>query len=264
MSDFFLFFIQIIKFLIGGIIAASPILLAIYLATRPSVVNRQNLEKYIDYSTGLEIIKRRYGVKLGKIPYLNRLLFHKLQLDAFPFFDVSFSVYIEEVEYLTQLEEGKEWFSKIKKGQKRLFLRRSKTVGLTDPFYVISQVLRERAKGKIDDEIKKETKETVNNTTTKVKITLSNNLDLTIRNYEVPFSIPTLKGLKVLGVQKVNAGRQAIQFRLEDFGIRLDIPLSKIPVVQNEQLSSQKGMGFTAYVDLLPGKTEIEFQYEKE
>lgn len=252
------------------VIGAIALLVALY--SPPTVVDRKTLETSVDFPRGVQKVTTWCRVQRGKMPFFKNYLYRNRPIETFTSFDSALSLQADSGHERVALSEDVDWFYRFKKEKgktvKKLFLNlKSPRIPTDDMIDVTVEATKERSKALVQDQIEKtppETHEEIESTGKTVvtaKITLHNKSSFVIKDYQVEQSIPSVKELVVLGVWRLGDVKSAVQFRPEDPGIALDIPLPRLPEKASRTIEDIGDYVFTMYVDLPPGKTEINFRY---
>lgn len=259
--DFLERYWQQILAIAGFIIAIGGIIWGIIWGSRPSPFHEKVFEKkYFEYSSGHETVIRTYTIKLGKIPYLNKALFRKVELDSFTFFDATFRLFFSGVEERHLLEWKEDWTMKNKEDCKCIYLKKP-SVPFKSDFNVVMEINRERTKDSINEKVKRETKTEADGKFTKVTILINNNWDMPIRNYEIAYPIPAVNDLEFLHALQKDEKKDII-VRDEDITLHFQNPVSAIKTMQNVKIGSIDKFILKVYLDIEPGTTEIAFRYK--
>ncbi len=253
--------------LLLGVVAALVIAFAVYAS--PKVPNREFLETTLEFSRELQISRTRYTVHRGSLPFFKHHFYRNKPVDSFDSFDSTLTVHVESGEgEWHKLDEHKGWHCKAKdeKGvpARQLFVKLdSPGVPSTDVLYFIVETSRERPRWSIGVLVDSSNQiEKVAGTTVTVQAILENKSNYLIKDYEYRRPIRSAKNLTVLGVWKLSEGKTPVPFKPTDPEILVEIPLPNLPSLMNTSLDKISDIIFAMYVDLSPGKTEIDFSYE--
>jgi len=255
LSKHWLEIIEMLGF-IGGVVSLT-------LASKPSPSEEKESErKYFEYPSGYEFIQKKYTVRLGKIPFFNKISFRKIKLDSFPFFDATFRLFFCGLEQRIPLEQKKDWMTKNEGDHKCIYIKKLK-IPFESSFNVVLEILKERTKDYIDQKVDKDITSQIDRNFITITISIRNDWSMTIKDYEVAYPVPNVKGLKILYARKKTEKEEDINLKEQDVTLHLQDMVSNIKKRQNLKLGSISKFILKIYLDIEPGITEIAFRYKK-
>jgi hypothetical protein len=254
-TDIFLFLVSIYGIVLS--IGVPGIALVLYIESKPDV-KFEGKSGYIDYSSGLQIESYNAAVQLGKVPYLNRRVFRKIRLPPLRFVNLPTAQFDVRIE--TSLSNEKLGSDKWNSDYRRccVCVGRSAIPSGVNNFMTHTSITQERSTTEIRRLVKEDGRLKLSGGTTNVVLTLTNNSELMIKDYEIQYTLPPIDKLELVSATRVDIRNKSIQLDDRDFEIRYDVP------VKNAQSFAQiKKVQpiFLGTLDLEPGQTVVEFEY---
>ena len=260
--------LQILKYLceilalnweiVVGVTGILGFALTVWIESRPHAEELET-QRYIDYSQGIEISHSRYKFCLGRCPLLNRVLWRRKRIGIVKFFDSSITLTLEAPLERKTLELGKEWERKVTESGIEVAMKRTAGLALSDVYSVVLEACRERGRGFIQQKVTNRFEEREWNGKTTVVASVDNRCDVAIRNYELGYVVHSLEGLTTPYVRPLGGKGQTLDER--DFAVRLEVPLPYLSMMKRKRFNERKDFRVIATVDIDPGLTSLEFQY---
>lgn len=214
--------------------------------------------RYFNYVSGSYVEEHSIEVTLGRMPYLNRVLFRWITLVPLANPNVSATVELEEGPSVTPLVLGSHWFEDSRNKSPTVYLLRAGCPPKKRTFRVRVRTYQERARGQIRDLVKSEVVTSLNGGTTVVTIKLNNTSPCPIKDFEVVYKLPVFRALNLNGVYKLNLHRQTLVVSQDDIAIRDELTLRMLPARMPPTYTQPS---LIASLTLDPGLTEVNFQY---
>lgn len=228
-------------------------------------VSRTELAKYVSFSSEQECMEKQYEVTIMGIPIVNRL-FRDIKLDVFPFFDAEIELSLASVDRHEPLENGRHWRVLNKADHSELILLNTReSVPSRNLFELRAEVRRDFPRYRIESNLSaSEVRDVLDEGGRQVEVvtkTVANKWDLTVKDYEVKFSLRTVQSLKLSGVWHVET-RSPITQMPDDTTVLLETPIR----VVGDRLGTEFGK-FDEYLvvvctELRPGTTKVVIEHE--
>jgi len=255
--------------ILGLGIAIAALALAIIVYGSPSVAESESLETLIDFISGLQTSKTRYAVHRGKLPFFRRHLYRNRPIETFEYPDVGLHLHLELTggEY-RKLAEDTDWYcrNQTEKGKhvKQLCLNlKSDSFLHGDMYHVIVATSREKSRIMIDELVEKGAPNEVRvGNVVNVQVIIENKSSFLVRDYLFRSTIRSCKNLSVQGIWRIGSTKMSVPFKPSDPGLTVEIPLPRLAGLIETNVSTMTDLVFTMIIDLIPGKTEINYSYE--
>lgn len=248
-------------------------LVTINLGRRASSSERENKERYFDYGQEALIITSLLRVSLGWFPFFKKH-FRFVQLDAVePGCNVV--IYVWDMAKRIKLEKGVDWFSKFKevgkrkekKVQERIFLNNSQRIkerfATTDKIEIDLEIWKTCSREQIRENVETRTDEKIEKNYTLITVSVKNNAQVPILDYEIVYAIPSIKDLQLTGAKQTDTKGQtnSLQLEAKNCSVRLDIPYANISSSQKRKIGDFKDFTIRISANLEPGIAEVKFKY---
>ncbi|HZY94096.1 MAG TPA: hypothetical protein VFE98_04440 [Candidatus Bathyarchaeia archaeon] len=130
--------------------------------------------------------------------------------------------------------------------------------GGVDNFMTHVALTQERSATEIRRLVKEDEKTKLDGGTTSVTLSLTNNFEFMIKDFEIQHTLPPIDKLELVSATRIGVRDKSIELDTKDFVIRYDVPLKDC----NNFAGIKKAQPLlVGTVDLEPGQTIVEFQF---